>query len=161
MRSARLRFPATRLRLTDTIAQGADALHFQFDNIARLQHSPQLGSATRANCPGAEEFSGLDRLSFGGIGNQFFNAPRHGCAGTARPLLAIDPRDHGEAREIQFISRGYPGAEGAGKVLAFRRAKAAAHFGSLNIACTEVIEDRHTEEMGERFLWRQVATGFA
>src|SRR3954468_15159220 len=135
---------------SDTVAQDADALDLQLDDIARLQPAAvaMLEDAAGPDCPGAENVSRTEvgvpcRVRHDGV-------PRvmHGRQIPARALLTVHARDHRPARAVELVRGHEHRADARGEILSLRRAEPDFHLGPLQIARGPVVHDREAPDPG-------------
>src|SRR3954467_10391148 len=135
---------------SDTVAQDADALDLQLDDIARLQPAAvaMLEDAAGPDCPGAENVSRTEvgvpcRVPHDGV-------PRviHVRQIPARALLTVYARDHRPARAVELIRGHEHRADARGEILSLRRAEPDFHLGPLQIARGPVVHDREPRDPG-------------
>src|SRR6185503_18908521 len=113
------------------VAQDADALHFQLDDIARAEESHLLQARAVADRARAEELAGVQGLGARGVRDAVLEGPLHLARVAAPPLLAVDPHLHLQAiRVADLVGGDEARAHGVAvvEVLALARAELAGHL---------------------------------
>ena len=142
--------PAPGEESSDTVAQDADALDLELDDIPRLQPAAVavLEDAASPDGPGAEDVSwaevGVPRCV------RHDRVPRvvHVRQVPARALLTVDARDHHAARAVELVRGHQQRPDARGKVLPLRRAEPNLHLGPLEIARGPVVHDGEPADPG-------------
>src|SRR3954453_18717163 len=141
-----LRRPPTRRLLgTDDVAQDPHARHLELDLVARRELAAELQCRAARRGPRADDVAGVQLVALLDVGHELARRPDHRAARSARPLLAVDPRDHLERADVELVDRRHPRPKRTGEVLGLRRAQPEPHLRRLDVAGAEVVEDRHTE----------------
>src|SRR5882672_9718328 len=139
--------PSAR-RGADRVAQHADALDLELDDVARGQLPAEVESAATSRRARAVDVARVDVLGGRDVGDHVAPAPpRLGGPGPP-PLLPVHATHHLEVRLGPDLVRGdAAGAEGIAEVLALGRTEPRRHLLGLDVARREVVEDGETEDM--------------
>src|SRR5947209_13799308 len=121
----------------DPVAEHADLVDLQLDNIAGREVPTLLQPAAGTYGTRAEHLARVERLALGDEGDDIGEGVVHGRARAPTPLLSVDPGHHGEGLWVAALVGGDdPGAEDVAgvEVLPLGRAELARHLPELDVA---------------------------
>src|SRR5580765_8927696 len=122
---------------SDTVAQDADALNLELDDIPGLQPAAVavLEDAARPDGPGAENVPGPEVGVPCRVRHDRVPRVVHVGQIAARALLTVHTRDHRPARAVELVRSHEQRPDARGEVLPLRRPEPDLHLGPLEIAC--------------------------
>src|SRR3954451_1323153 len=143
---------------SDAIAQDADALDLELDDVPFRQPAAELETRASGRGPRADQLARAQRLAARGVGDRVRERVVHVGRGVLAPHLAVDPHAHDRVRGVELVRGHDARAEDvrAVPVLRLARAHADGALAALHVTRREVVPDRVAEHAVERVGRRDV-----
>jgi hypothetical protein len=128
--------------LADDVAQDADALHLELDDVARLDPAVELQAAAAPDGAASEHVARQHRLLLREVGDDLGERVEHRAEAALGPRLAVHARGHPGRREVELVRRDEAWAHGGREVLPQPGPEADLHLAELDVTGAPVVEDR-------------------
>src|SRR5665213_3325874 len=126
---------------TDDVAQHADSLDLQFNDVAWLYPAAQFEPAPASDRSTAEHVAGHQPLLLRQMRDDRGETKAHPAKRSLRPQLAIDARSHARSDDVKRVRRDESRTDRGGEILPEPWAQPDLHLPELDVARAPVVED--------------------